>query len=131
MRDIKVSSDKLMAAYTKASDNERKMLCRLYGERVFQVSIKNRVKTYEDACDEMDVPAEVLSVSIPFPLGNTMLASVTAYAKLAIICKALNQGRDGSRNGEIPNKSSTTLRSNTTRLSQEVKWLTPSMGLTV
>ena len=49
------------------------------------------VKTFDDACQVLGINGEVISASLNDALG-TDAASISAYAQLIIIARALNQG---------------------------------------
>lgn len=54
-------------------------------------SITEKVKTFEDACEVLGIDGDVITGSINDALAGDA-DSITAYAKLIIIARALNEG---------------------------------------
>lgn len=55
MKTLELSEKNALSAYAKGSESERAFLKNLYPEYDFNVSIMDRVKTYEDACLDQNV----------------------------------------------------------------------------
>lgn len=53
--------------------------------------IFDKVKTFSDACDLLGIRGQVMTASINDDLGNDV-ESISAYAQLIIITRALNEG---------------------------------------
>lgn len=73
------------AEYKKSDDATRAMLVNLFGTIVVPKDITERIKTFEDACKELELdPA--------YELSHILSKDVMAYLKLKIIIRALNEG---------------------------------------
>ncbi len=89
-KELKISAENALTAYKNADANGRELLENLFGKEVF-ANVMERVKTFEDACRE-------LGENHPLVKSYEALCSVDtdnnieAYAKLRIICAALNEG---------------------------------------
>lgn len=96
MQTLEISKDRLRASWKSASKNEKEMLVDLFGSEVF-TDITDRVTSFEDACDVLDLDSDVIDVYPEclsdmdyMPLRDQK--SVIAYCKLIIIIRALNEG---------------------------------------
>lgn len=94
---MKISFENAMKAYNGADKNGKKMLEALFGVDTFKPKdIKNRVKTFEDACNVLgeDNPfMEAYNAAMDgYSLDNGYNNDVIAYLKLRIITAALNEG---------------------------------------
>lgn len=69
-------------------------------------SITERVKTFEDACDELGIePNDFFTGEVCNELHGD-IKSIVAYAQMIIICRALNEGWTPDWNNEIQYKYS-------------------------
>ena len=51
---VTIEKDSLIQTYKQASEEQKKMLINLFGKDMFKpLDIKERIKTFEDACDEI------------------------------------------------------------------------------
>lgn len=92
-----IKKENVLAAYETArkagADSTMKVLEQLFGEETFKPKdITERVKTFEDACQE-------LGEEHPFVVAYRVIedidecsGDIEAYLKLRIICAALNEG---------------------------------------
>lgn len=89
--DVKIKMNCLRKAFDIANDEGKKILQAIFPPLRDKIkvspSITERVKTFEDACNEVGInPVQYISKYD----GET--ADVIAYMKLKVICKALNEG---------------------------------------
>lgn len=88
MRTLQISENKAMELYKNGSDELRIVLEESFGKEFFQRKITDRIKTYEDACTELDIyPLDEIEL---MKLG--LIKHDIAYQKLATVVKALNEG---------------------------------------
>ena len=91
---MEVKKENVLAAYETAreagADSTMKVLEALFGKDTFKPQdVTERVKTFEDACRELDIEADKW-LQDRAELGFE--PDVIAYMKLRIICAALNEG---------------------------------------
>ena len=109
-KELKISAENAISAYNNTDDNGKELLEHLFGKEVFVHDIKDRVKTYEDAC-------LVLGIE-PRDFGSMRMVEVDedgdmvddevvkfmpdeiAYFKLKTIARALNEGWKPKFDGE-------------------------------
>ena len=93
---ITIQKENILNAYNQASGEQKSLLENLFGKDMFQPQdIKERVKTFEDACNELgDKHPLVSQYYRAFAAFNceVMTKELFAYLKLCIICAALNEG---------------------------------------
>lgn len=100
---LEITKENVLQAYKNANSKGKGLLTDLFGKKVFQTRIQDRIRTFEDACEELEIdPSE----EVPYwnedesDLNNFQL-SIKAFAMLCIIAKSLNEGwipnfKDGS-----------------------------------
>lgn len=100
-KKIEIEKNKLMEAYKAANDEQKEFLTNLYGKEVFKsADVRERIKTFEDACRELDsrceenhpLVSEFEALQGYFCENDNISKDVLAYLKLRIICAALNEG---------------------------------------
>lgn len=88
MENIVLNKQNVEAAYKVADDNTKVVLTALFGESVVKPvrpeDVKERVKSYEDACEELGIPVVTD--------WENMTIDEIAYIKLKTIVRALNEG---------------------------------------
>lgn len=90
MEILQISKENAIRAFKEANDKGKALLTNLFGEKVFSQKITDRLKTFEDCCEELEVdPKKVLPYLNP---SNKDEISINAYAKLIIILRAFNEG---------------------------------------
>lgn len=93
---VTISKENILNAYNQASEEQKVLLENMFGKDMFQQQdIKERVKTFEDACNELgDKHPLVSQYYRAFAAFNceVMTKELFAYLKLRIICAALNEG---------------------------------------
>lgn len=95
-KEIKISEENALNAYKNASTEGKELLEHLLGKELFKPKdIRDRVKTFEDACNELgqDHPLVVqyLQTSSAYR-GDALSEDLIAYLKVRIITAALNEG---------------------------------------
>lgn len=91
---ITIQKDNLLKAYCRATLAQRALLEDIFGEEMFQPKdIKERVKTFEDACNELGEENQFVKAYREWMrVGYVECKDITAYLKLRIIAFALNEG---------------------------------------
>lgn len=93
---ITIQKDDVMNAYKQASREERILLERIFKEMFPPKDITERIKTFEDACNELgedNVLVQAYRTAEFNTSGNQNdVTDVVAYLKLRIIAAALNEG---------------------------------------
>jgi hypothetical protein len=89
METLNISKDNALKAFNEGCSVVQKVLSNLFGPETFKPkNIMERVKTYEDACKVLG-----LNPDDQLPSTNSKdAAAIIAYAKLFVICRALNEG---------------------------------------
>lgn len=88
MRTLQISEKKAMELYKNGSDELKTVLEESFGKEFFQRKITDRIKSYEDACAELDINSLDEAKLMEFGLTKHDIA----YQKLVTIVKALNEG---------------------------------------
>lgn len=91
METVTLSKDGLELILKIAGPKVKKKLKELVGSQLEPKDIKDRVKSFEDACKVLSLDP---NMSLPFDAAtkDDYEKGVNAFAKLSIICKALNEG---------------------------------------
>lgn len=102
-KKISIQRENVLNAYKHASEEQKALLESMFGKEMFQPKdIKKRVKTFEDACEELGEEHPLVKeywgvVNVNLDITQDLIA----YLKLRIICASLNEGWkptfDGSR----------------------------------
>lgn len=99
MDNLTISRENALAAYDNADANGRELLEHLFGKELFVKDITERVKTFEDACNELsrmaekgDETAADLLADYESNSDNILVKQTLAMMKLSIIAYALNEG---------------------------------------
>ena len=96
--NITISKKDLLKAYREAEPSQKEFLKQLFGADTFASSVMERVKTFQDALNELGddhplVRQFVCVCNIAFNNSGVKLdADIIAYLKLRIIAAALNEG---------------------------------------
>ena len=91
---ISIQRENVMNAYKQATEEQKALLENMFGKDVFNPKdIIERVKTFEDACNELGEEHSyvqeyrgVANINVDFT------QDIIAYLKLRIICAALSDG---------------------------------------
>lgn len=91
---INIQKENIINAYENGNQDQKALLENLFGKDTFQSKdIKERVKTFEDACGELgNEHPFVKSYEKYVNTASGEEADVIAYLKLRIIAAALNEG---------------------------------------
>lgn len=91
---ITIQKETLLQSYQQATVEQRALLEDIFGEDMFQPKdIKERVKTFEDACNELGEENQFVKAYREWMrVGYVECKDITAYLKLRIIAFALNEG---------------------------------------
>ena len=91
---ISIKRENVLTAYEGASKEQKTLLENMFGKDVFQPkSIMERVKTFEDACEELGEDHQYVKAYREWMrVSFADCKDITAYLKLRIICTALNDG---------------------------------------
>ena len=96
--NITISKQDLLKAYREAEQSQKEFMKRLFGADTFASNVMERVKTFQDAVNELGddnplVQQFVCVCNIAFNNSGVKLdADIIAYLKLRIITAALNEG---------------------------------------
>jgi len=85
MKNLQLDKTTALKIFKKSSDEVKEILISTFGAECFSQKITDRIKTFEDACAEIG----------PFPssiFNEFDTSDETAYKKLKIVIKALNEG---------------------------------------
>lgn len=86
---MSIKRENLLNAYKNASNEQKSFLENLFGTETFKSDVRERIKTFEDACHELGIePDKWIQDKIELGLDT----DVVAYLKLRIITAALNEG---------------------------------------
>lgn len=94
---INIQKENVLNAYKNGNQDQKALLENLFGKDIFQPKdIKERVKTFEDACRELgedNILVQAYRTAEFNTSGNQKdVSDVVAYLKLRIIAAALNEG---------------------------------------
>ena len=91
---ISINREKVLNAYKQATEEQKTMLENMFGKDVFNPKdIIERVKTFEDACNELgEEHSYVQEYRGVANINFDFTQDIIAYLKLRIICAALNDG---------------------------------------
>ena len=88
MKTLQIDEKNARALYKGASKEFKATLEDTFGKDFFSGKIKDRIKTFEDACAELEIyPEDAIA-----DFQETALKDEIAYRKLKIIAEALNEG---------------------------------------
>lgn len=90
METLSISKENALTAYEKATPKRKKLLSDLFGKKVFQKNILERIKTYEDACEDQGITPLDLSDFLFLPEIDQK-HSFAAH-KVNTIIRSLNEG---------------------------------------
>lgn len=85
MEILQVTKDNALQAYKEADDKGKTLITTLFGKRHFLLNVIDRVKSFEDACQETgDDPMD--------PFFSSGRPHENALRQMEVIVKALNEG---------------------------------------
>ena len=85
METLEIKKKDALKAFSAGDESAKQLLRNLFGAKVFDAKITDRVKTFEDACEIVGEDPE----DDNFITGTD---DEIAYKKLKVICRALNEG---------------------------------------
>lgn len=100
--EITIQKENILQAYKQATLEQKELLEDMFGKEMFQPKdIKERVKTFEDACEELGEEHPLVKeywgvVNVNLDITQDLIA----YLKLRIISAALNEGWKPQYTGE-------------------------------
>ena len=91
---ISIKRENVMNAYKQATEEQKALLENMFGKEMFKPkNIMERVKTFEDACEELGEDHQYVKAYREWMrISYAKCKDITAYLKLRIICAALNEG---------------------------------------
>ncbi len=92
MESIQVSRSAAMKIYGGTNTDGKKAIIELLGDKFISGKITDRIKTFEDACEDLGVGAADYHISTGCQVMDKDKVSIQAYSKLIIIARALNEG---------------------------------------
>jgi hypothetical protein len=90
MDTLQVQKSDALKAFKQADDRGKQLLESLFGKLVPE-NITDKVKTFEDACEVLNIDSAVVLPPIN-PVLSKDVESIYAYIQLIIITRALNEG---------------------------------------
>ena len=94
IENIAISKQYLLKAYREAEPSQKEFMKQLFGADTFVSSVMERIKTFQDALNELGYDNDLVKAykeTIP-TLTYTDAKDILAYLKLRIIAAALNEG---------------------------------------
>jgi len=93
MDTITLKKKDVIEIYTKSNKEDKKLLEAIFGEDLFNTPIQERVKTFEDACNELGEEHDFVKAYRNWETnGLNNQPDIESYLKLRIITAALNEG---------------------------------------
>lgn len=88
-KELKVYLERALEAYQNGTTEQKEMLITLWGKKTFTKDIKDRVKDYKSACDELGIkPLTIHSFTF---LEEEDQAPAFARHQISIVAKALRE----------------------------------------
>lgn len=89
---LKIDKEKAINAYQQGSEEQKKVLERLFGVETFETkSVMDRIKTFDDALKELN-PFRPLVKEYKALCKADVTENMIAYSRLCIVTAALNEG---------------------------------------
>nr|DAM03148.1 MAG TPA: hypothetical protein [Caudoviricetes sp.] len=100
MKTLQIEESKARTLYKSASSEFKTMLEDTFGKGFFSQKVTERIKTYEDACRELNInPIDETTLT-----SNGFTKDEIVYRKIKTITEALNEGWQANWNDENQNK---------------------------
>jgi hypothetical protein len=87
MEELKILKSSARVAFNEADEKGRTLLANLFGKSHFLTKVTDRIKTFEDACQELGIDWDEDDFEDFEP-------DELAYRKMKIIIRALNEGKE-------------------------------------
>ena len=91
METLNIEKKNAQNAFKKANKEVKALLVELFGEKTFSEKITDRVKTFEDAWELVEVTSNQ-DILLKYNGQDGDMLAAQAHLKLSIIAKALNEG---------------------------------------
>ena len=91
METLNIDKEKVINAYKEAGYEQKKVLEQLFDVKTFRLNISDRIKTFEDALEELG-PNHSLVKEYHYLCYVKVSEHILCYSKLCIITAALNEG---------------------------------------
>lgn len=91
METINISKKNALQAYNLGDKKQKEFLETLIGKEIFSQKVTDRIKTFEDAVNEVGV-TENQKILLDYNGIDSDLLAAQAFLKLTIIAKSLNEG---------------------------------------
>lgn len=92
MDKVEIDKNKIISLYKSRDEKCKKLLENIFGKKWLLPSIQERVKTFEDACNELGEEHSLIRQWNKWKQNGTNIRTTIAYLKLCIITAALNEG---------------------------------------
>ena len=83
--ELKIKKETAKEIYKESPDALKKILEETFGKDYFKNKPFNEIKTFEDACEVLDIDADSV-------ISDQDTSDEAAYKKLKVVVKAINQG---------------------------------------
>ena len=104
MNTIEINQENLLKAYANGSKDNQKLLKSLFPDQNFNIKITDRCKTFDDACRILNLVHPFQPVGLEDIVLGKDLKAVTAFIKLNIISRVLNEGWEPNWNDDNEKK---------------------------
>ncbi|MBD3748534.1 MAG: hypothetical protein IE931_03465 [Sphingobacteriales bacterium] len=90
METLEINKANALTAHQEANEKGKKLLENLFGKKVFQLDVKSRITSYEDACEELEREQIELSDFNFLPAKDREAAF--GFHQITTIIEAYNEG---------------------------------------
>lgn len=102
---IEILKSNVIAAYRSGSEEVKNMLTHLFPDMDFKGNVMDRIKTWKDVCNELNIPDDwennlQLHVFDTFHFNEGEMKCAIAHMKILAIAKALNEGWELTKDAE-------------------------------
>lgn len=107
-KTIEIQRKNVVNAYNKGSEETKQTLKHLFPNMDFNSDVRDRIKTWEDVCDELQISSDweegVTDAIASFGFNNGEMKCALAHMKILAIAKALNEGWELTKEAEENNE---------------------------
>lgn len=102
---IEIQKSNVIAAYRAGNEDVKNMLANLFPDLNFKENVMDRIKTWEDVCDELDISTgwednlKQYTQDV-FHFNEGEMKCAIAHMKILAIAKALNEGWELTKDAE-------------------------------
>lgn len=102
---VEIQKSNVIAAYRAGNEDVKNMLANLFPDLNFKENVMDRIKTWEDVCDELKIPDDwennlQLHIFGTFHFNEGEIKCAIAHMKILAIAKALNEGWELTKEAE-------------------------------